>query len=115
MESFMRNTFQFLGKSSFFKKYARKYGLQFGAKRFVAGESIDKAIRAVQRLNQEGKQATLDHLGEFVGNEHEAIEAAQQCIQTLQAIAAADIQSNLSLKMTSLGLDISKELCLRNM
>ncbi len=111
----MRNTFQFLGRSSFFKKYARKYGLQFGAKRFVAGESIDKAIRAVQRLNQEGKQATLDHLGEFVRNEQEAIEAAQQCIQTLQVIAASGIQSNLSLKMTSLGLDISKELCVRNM
>jgi proline dehydrogenase len=37
------------------------------------------------------------------------------CIQTLEAIAESGVQSNLSLKMTSLGLDISKELCMENM
>ncbi|TFE23206.1 proline dehydrogenase family protein [Cohnella luojiensis] len=115
METLMRNAFQFLGKNRVVNGWARKYGLKFGASRFVAGESLDKAIGAVHKLNKEGKLATLDHLGEFVGSEEEAILSAQMCIQTLQAIAKSGVDSNLSLKMTSLGLDISKDLCMRNM
>ncbi|UUZ91822.1 proline dehydrogenase [Paenibacillus sp. P25] len=115
MEALMRNFFQSLGKSHTAVKLARRYGLKFGAGRFVAGETIDRAISAVRRLNLEGKMATLDHLGEFVGTEQEATESASMCIQTLKAIAAAGVNSNLSLKMTSLGLDISKDLCMNNM
>ena len=111
----MRNTFQYLAKNGRVNKWAKRYGLKFGAARFVAGESLPKAIAAVQRLNQEGKLATLDHLGEFVGSEQEAKLSAEKCIQTLHAIAESGVQSNLSVKMTSLGLDIGKELCLENM
>ncbi|MDQ0247331.1 proline dehydrogenase [Bacillus fengqiuensis] len=115
MEVLMRNMFQSLGKNRSANKVAKKYGLRFGAGRFVAGESIETAIRSVKRLNQDGKVVTLDHLGEFVFTEAEANESTMMCIHTLDAIAKADVQSNLSLKMTSLGLDISKELCLKNM
>ncbi|MDQ0243824.1 proline dehydrogenase [Bacillus fengqiuensis] len=115
MELLMRNMFQALGKNHSANKLAKKYGLQFGAARFVAGETIEKAIKAVQELNKSGKVVTLDHLGEFVFTEEEANESAAMCIQTLDAIAKSGVQSNLSLKMTSLGLDISKELCMKNM
>lgn len=115
MELLMRNMFQALGKNQSANKLAKKYGLQFGAARFVAGETIEKAIKAVEELNKSGKVATLDHLGEFVFTEEEANESAAMCIQTLDAIAKSGVQSNLSLKMTSLGLDISKELCMQNM
>lgn len=111
----MRNVFQALGKNQSANKLAKRYGLQFGAKRFVAGESIEKAIASVKQLNKEGKVVTLDHLGEFVFTEAEANESAAMCIKTLDAIAKAGVQSNLSLKMTSLGLDISKDLCMKNM
>ncbi|MBT2658921.1 proline dehydrogenase [Bacillus sp. ISL-18] len=111
----MRNMFQSLGKNSSANKLAKKYGLRFGANRFVAGESIKSAIEAVKRLNSEEKVVTLDHLGEFVYTEEEALESAAMCIQTLDAINEAGVNSNLSLKMTSLGLDISKELCMKNM
>ncbi|MED4227425.1 proline dehydrogenase [Neobacillus cucumis] len=115
MELIMRNMFQSLGKNTSANKLAKKYGLRFGASRFVAGESIKSAIEAVKRLNSEGKVVTLDHLGEFVYTEEEALESAAMCIQTLDAINEAGVNSNLSLKMTSLGLDISKELCMKNM
>ncbi|WP_285292062.1 proline dehydrogenase [Bacillus sp. ISL-18] len=115
MELIMRNMFQSLGKNSSANKLAKKYGLRFGANRFVAGESIKSAIEAVKRLNSEEKVVTLDHLGEFVYTEEEALESAAMCIQTLDAINEAGVNSNLSLKMTSLGLDISKELCMKNM
>lgn len=115
MEVLMRNMFQALGKNRSANQWAKKYGLKFGAGRFVAGESIEKAINAVRELNKEGRVATLDHLGEFVFTQEEANESASMCIRTLDAIAKAGVKANLSLKMTSLGLDISKELCMANM
>ncbi|MGO4500283.1 proline dehydrogenase family protein [Paenibacillus sp. 2RAB27] len=115
MELMMRNMFQSLGKSRAANRLAKKYGLRFGAARFVAGETIQQSINAVRGLNQDGRLATLDHLGEFVFNEEEALESAAMCIQTLDAIAESGVRSNLSLKMTSLGLDISRELCVSSM
>ncbi|MBT2720270.1 MULTISPECIES: proline dehydrogenase family protein [unclassified Bacillus (in: firmicutes)] len=115
MELLMRNMFQSLGKNTSANKLAKKYGLRFGAGRFVAGESIQTAIDSVKKLNRDGKMVTLDHLGEFVYTEEEAQESTAMCVQTLDAIAEAGVNSNLSLKMTSLGLDISRELCMKNM
>ncbi|AZN41842.1 proline dehydrogenase family protein [Paenibacillus albus] len=115
MEMMLRNMFQALGKSRSANRLAKKYGLRFGAARFVAGETIKQSIEAVSKLNADGRVATLDHLGEFVFSEAEAAESADMCIQTLDAIASSGVQSNMSLKMTSLGLDISKELCVSNM
>jgi proline dehydrogenase len=115
LEMLMRNIFQTLGKSRSANRLAKKYGLRFGASRFVAGESIQQAIHAVRQLNADGRAATLDHLGEFVFTEEEANESAEMCLKTLDAIHQAGVNSNLSLKMTSLGLDINKELCMKNM
>lgn len=115
MELLMKNMFQSLGKSRTANRLAKKYGLRFGAARFVAGETIQQSIEAVRALNQDRRVATLDHLGEFVFSEEEALESAAMCIQTLDAIASSGVKSNLSLKMTSLGLDISRELCVNNM
>jgi proline dehydrogenase len=81
----------------------------------VAGVAIRDAVETVKRLNGQGKLATLDHLGEFVRNEEEARHAAEMCLRTLDAIAEAGVQSNLSLKLTSLGLDIDRELCAAHM
>jgi proline dehydrogenase len=115
MELMMRNMFQSLGKSRTANRLAKRYGLRFGAARFVAGETIQQSIQAVRGLNQDGRVATLDHLGEFVFSEAEALESADMCMQTLDAIAESGVTSNLSLKMTSLGLDISRDLCVSNM
>ena len=115
MEMMLKNMFQALGKSRSANRLAKKYGLRFGAARFVAGETIKQSIDAVRMLNKDGRMATLDHLGEFVFSEEEAVQSADMCIQTLDAIASSGVQSNLSLKMTSLGLDISRELCMQNM
>mgnify|MGYP002651741972 CR=1 FL=1 len=115
MEVLMRTMFQSLGKNHSMNKLAKKYGLRMGAARFVAGDSIESAIQTSKKLNNSGKVVTLDHLGEFVFTEEEARLSTAMCIQTLEAIAESGVQSNLSLKMTSLGLDISKELCMENM
>lgn len=94
---------------------AKRYGLRFGAARFVAGETIDLASNVIQSLNAKGLDVTIDYLGEFVDNEAEANEMADQSIEAIKAIGRQNLTAQLSLKMTSMGLDISDEVVLRNM
>lgn len=115
MEQAMKNFFLFLSKNQTLNAAAKKWGLRFGANRFVSGETIDEAIAVVRQLNEKGLTCTLDHLGEFVFSVEEANESADYCIKTLEAIHQSGVDCNLSLKMTSLGLDISRELCMTNM
>lgn len=114
MEQITRNIFLSLSKSKSINKFAKKHGLRFGAQRFVAGETIQQAISVIQQLNKDGRVVTLDHLGEFVNNEKEADVSTEMCLKALDAIHEANVESHLSVKLTSLGLDIDKELCLRN-
>jgi proline dehydrogenase len=111
MEKMMRSFFLTLGKSRRVGSLARKYGLRLGASRFVAGVEINNAIEAVKKLNKQGKMATLDHLGEFIRGKQEAVHSANMCVHTLEAIAASNVNANVSLKLTSLGLDLDYKLC----
>jgi len=95
--------------------FIKKYGMKLGAARFVAGEKLKEAIEQVRLLNKDGLVVTLDHLGEFVFDEQEAYASTQACLDTLDAIHESGVNSNMSLKMTSLGLDLSKELCMKHM
>ncbi len=110
-----RNFFLFLAKNDFIKNKATKWGPKFGAKSVIAGESLQEAMDTVRKLNEKGLSATVDHLGEFVYDKEEAMAAAEYCIRTLEAIEEAGVDCNLSLKLTQLGLDVDKELCLNNM
>jgi proline dehydrogenase len=89
--------------------------LFFLAKRFVAGHTIDEAIPKVQALNQGGMTATLDVLGEHVQQATDAEQAVQSYLQTLDSIHKARLQSNVSLKLTQMGLDINREFCYSNL
>ncbi|MDC3412330.1 proline dehydrogenase [Aquibacillus sp. 3ASR75-11] len=115
MEQLLRNFFLFLSKNKFFTKLAKKYGLRFGAARFVAGETIADATKIIQKLNDQGLVVTIDHLGEFIESEDEAKQAADECVEAIEAISKHGLDSQLSLKMTSMGLDISDELVMENM
>ncbi|MDQ0219689.1 proline dehydrogenase [Peribacillus cavernae] len=115
MEQAMRDFFLFLSKNKGLTKMAKKYGLRFGASRFVAGETVDLAVAKIKDLNQKGLAVTIDYLGEFVDNEREANEMADNSIIAIEAIGKHSLNSQLSLKMTSMGMDISEEVVMRNM
>ncbi|MGR9048927.1 proline dehydrogenase family protein [Halobacillus faecis] len=115
MERILRNFFLFLSKNRFFTKLAKKYGLRFGAGKFVAGETVPDAVETIKELNKKGMAVTIDHLGEFIDSEAEAREAAEGCIKAIEAIAEHQLDSQLSLKLTSMGLDISEDLVMENM
>ena len=85
------------------------------ARRFVAGETLEDAMSATQELNRSGIQAALDHLGENVTNAQDARTATQEYIQALDLIRKTNVDANISIKLTALGLDISSDLCNENL
>lgn len=110
-----RKVFSVLSSSKFLEHRARKWGPKLGATTVIAGETIEDAMETVRKLNEQGLSATVDHLGEFVHTKEEAVSAADYCVRTLEAIKATGVDCNLSLKLTSLGLDVERNLCRDNM
>lgn len=113
--SFSRKLVLSVSGNSMVSGFIKKYGMRLGAARFVAGENLKQAIDQVRSLNKDGLVVTLDHLGEFVKDEAEAFASTKACLDTLDAIHQSGVKSNMSVKMTSLGLDLSKELCMKHM
>jgi proline dehydrogenase len=88
--------------------------IRFFAGRYIAGETLEDAIRCVRQLNREGICGTMDVLGEDISTRAEAIAAKEQSIVVLHTIAKERLDSNLSIKLTSLGLKIDKQFCVEN-
>ncbi len=88
--------------------------LTWMARTFVAGETIEAALKRVRKLNQKGVRATLDVLGESVKDRETAETAVQAYLDLLDAVSAAKVDSHVSLKLTQMGLDIDTEYCLQN-
>lgn len=89
--------------------------LFFLARRFVAGLNMDAAVKAVQQLNRQGIKATLDVLGENVKETSSAEMAVSNYLSTLDSMRQTGIDSNVSLKLTQMGLDIGRDYCLKNL
>jgi proline dehydrogenase len=81
--------------------------------RYIAGETLEDAVRVVRDLNREGVSATLDLLGEFVTTPAEAGRAAESYHVALDAIRRERLDSNVSLKLTQMGLKVDPEMCFR--
>lgn len=76
------------------------------ASRYVAGETLDDALREVARLAGQGAMATLDLLGEEVTERDKAVATATEYERMLDTIAERGLPSNVSIKPTALGLKI---------
>jgi len=78
--------------------------------RFIAGMEIEDALRVAEEVNKQGMSVTLDSLGESVTTEAEAGAAAEVYHKLLDAIAARKLNANISMKLTQMGLNISRPL-----
>jgi proline dehydrogenase len=81
------------------------------SKKYIAGESVEDAVRASKELNQQGIMVTLDILGEFIKNLHEAKENRDEYLELIDRIEKEGINGNYSLKPTSFGLLLDEETC----
>jgi proline dehydrogenase len=104
-----RVLFHLLAQSTAFKTVASRLGMRTTtsfARRFIAGETVDEAIEAARVLERRGLLLTLDLLGESVTSREQADAATRQYVELLDAVIAARIERNVSLKLTQIGLDI---------
>jgi len=83
--------------------------------RYIAGEELSDAVRVVRQLNSEGKLATIDVLGEEIANADEARAIAGAYRESLDAFERERLDSNVSVKLTALGLKLDYELCRENL
>jgi proline dehydrogenase len=84
------------------------------ASRYVAGEALADAVRVVRNLNQQGAMATIDVLGEEVKEREKALAAVEEYLQVFDTIAREGLDSNVSIKLTLLGLKIDEGFCRDN-
>jgi len=81
------------------------------ARRYVAGETLDDAVRTIRAINDEGSMATIDVLGEEVRDPEPAQAAVVEYLELLDRVKAEGLDANVSIKPTMLGLKIDEELC----
>jgi proline dehydrogenase len=112
----LRSFFIYLSKASWAQNLVTHWGFAWKmASRFVAGEKITDAIRVVKELNAKGINATLDQLGEHTSTPEEANRAADGIIGMLDAIQEAGVRSNVSIKLTQIGMGTDDGVCLANL
>ena len=83
------------------------------ANRYIAGETVDDALRVVTSLNERGIRATLDILGEHIHNLDQARQAVAGYVALLDAINKGKLDSTISIKLTQLGLKVDRETCVQ--
>lgn len=108
----LRSTLIYLSKAAWARRMVTRWGVaRRVALRFVAGESPEEAIRAIRGLNDAGIFATLDHLGEHTTSPAEAAQSTADVLHILDEIERAGVRSNVSIKLTQLGLGLDMDLC----
>ena len=85
------------------------------SERYIAGTELEDACRVVKRLNDEGKLATIDVLGEEITSAEEARGIAHTYEDVFSTIERQALDSNVSVKLTALGLKLGYDLCSENL
>lgn len=112
----VRTLFIFLSKAYWAQKLIMNWQFAWRvASRFIAGVHIIDVIKVVKNLNDQGLNATVDHLGENAVTVEDTLAATNEVINLFEAINQADVKANVSIKLTQLGLNIDKELCKSNL
>jgi len=82
------------------------------ANKYIAGDNINEAVQKVKELNSKGIMTTMDVLGESIKNKEEAIKSKDESIEVLDTIVKHNLNSNLSVKLTMIGLNLDFDFCL---
>ena len=112
----LRAFFISLSKATWAQRWITRWGFAWrAASRFIAGENGDEAILAIKQLNESGILATLDHLGENTSSAAEARKSTDEILQVLDQIHISGVRSNVSIKLSQIGLLLDDELCQQNL
>lgn len=85
------------------------------ARRFVAGETAQEAAAIAERINAQGACVALDYLGENVTSAQEADHVRRTYVELIDDVVRRGLRCYVSVKLTALGLDVDRELCIANL
>ncbi len=101
-------------ESPLLQRLVRRHGMRLGARRFVAGTTLDEAVLVLRALNENGLRANTTLLGEGVDSEAETRAVVDAYKEILERIAAEQLRVNVALKLTHLGLTFDEDLARAN-
>jgi proline dehydrogenase len=111
----MKSIFLYLSTSERFKDFLTRFkSFNNVTHRFVAGEELLDAVEAIRTLNSKRISASFDHLGESITSESATRAEVDEYVRVLDSIHEKQLDSNVSVKLTQLGLDVSQDLCYAN-
>jgi proline dehydrogenase len=103
-------------QSTWLKERASRYRfVRKSVSRFMPGESLDDAVRAAHQLRASGLGTVFTHLGENIADAGEAESVVAHYLRVLERIQNENLATEISVKPTQLGLDLSPTLCARNL
>lgn len=83
--------------------------------RFMPGESLEAALQAAHALEQRKIAGVFTNLGENVKDRAEALQVAEHYLEVLRRIRESGLHTEISVKLTQLGLDLSPDFCFQNL
>jgi proline dehydrogenase len=114
--SLMRSAILKASASPWMRKNASRYGvLRRSVTRFMPGETIDDALVAARQLADKGIATLVTRLGENIEERAEAEEVTRHYLGALDQIRAAGLPTEVSVKLTQLGLDLDRNVCYENL
>jgi proline dehydrogenase len=100
--------------SALVRRIVTRYGMRFGARRFVAGERAEQFLPVARAAAAQGFAVAATILGESVRNRDETLAVTDEYCRLLRAFAAEGLDANVAFKLTHVGLDIAPELAFEN-
>jgi proline dehydrogenase len=100
--------------SALLRRLVQRYGMRLGARRFVAGETLDECVAVLRRLNESGLHVNTTLLGEAIPDADGAGSVVRSYVEILDRLAAQQLRANVALKLTHLGLSFDEELAYAN-
>jgi len=114
-EGWLRHILVYLSRARWARQLISNWSLSWRvASRFIAGSDRDSAIAVTRAMNTNGMMITLDYLGESCTSEGEAIQAREEILRLLDDIHHHQLDANVSVKPSQLGLKIDPALALEN-
>jgi proline dehydrogenase len=108
----LRNFIFWLSTQKAITERIARTGMRRGfARRFIAGERLADALNASRELNAGQRLVSLNHLGENVHTREEAEGVRDGYLEMIRAMEQENIEGNISIKLTQLGLDLGRDLC----
>lgn len=114
--SVIRDAILAASQSSRLKEQAQRYGfVRRSVRRFLPGERVEDALEAAKKLASDGIATLITQLGENVTERAEAENVTKEYLDLLQRIETANLPTEISVKLTQLGLDLDREFCFENL